>query len=89
MEKTSSDGSFCITIDKESLPEGESPLAIKQLKKVAREGIALAGGPAAILLQISDPKVGQGVADHSTFTTRAISRAQYTQTYIYVMIFSN
>ncbi|KAL4895621.1 hypothetical protein BDV59DRAFT_191568 [Aspergillus ambiguus] len=60
-----------------------------ELKKVAREGIALAGGPAAILLQIAHPKVGQGVADHSTFTTRAISRAQYTQMYIYVMIFGN
>jgi uncharacterized protein (DUF2236 family) len=62
------------------------------LKKIAREGIALAGGPAAILLQISHPKVGQGVADHSTFTTRAIksiSRAQYTQMYIYVMILGN
>lgn len=78
-----------LTAPFESLPEGESPLAIKQLKKVAREGIALAGGPAAILLQISHPKVGQGVADHSTFTTRAISRAQYTQMYIYVMILGN
>lgn len=61
-------------------------------KKIAREGIALAGGPAAILLQISHPKVGQGVADHSTFTTRAIksiSRAQYTQMYIYVIILGN
>ncbi|KAL5359058.1 hypothetical protein BJX96DRAFT_174015 [Aspergillus floccosus] len=89
MEKTSSDGSFSITIKKDSRPVGESPLAIKELKKVAREGIALAGGPAAILLQIAHPKVGQGVADHSTFTTRAISRAQYTQMYIYVMTFGN
>ncbi|KAL4957091.1 hypothetical protein BDW69DRAFT_201969 [Aspergillus filifer] len=60
---------------------------MKDLKKVAREGIALAGGPAAILLQIAHPSVGQGVADHSTFTKRAIARVQYTQMYIYVMIF--
>jgi uncharacterized protein (DUF2236 family) len=85
-----SEGSFTITIEKDDNPfNGVSPLAMKDLKKVAREGIALAGGPAAILLQIAHPLVGQGVADHSTFTKRAISRLQYTQMYIYVMIFGN
>ncbi|KAL4885417.1 hypothetical protein BJY04DRAFT_230959 [Aspergillus karnatakaensis] len=65
------------------------PTLCAYLKKVAREGIALAGGPAAILLQIAHPSVGQGVADHSTFTKRAIARVQYTQMYIYVMIFGD
>ncbi len=88
--ESSSSGSFTITIEKEDPNNpfaGVSPLAMKELKKVAREGIALAGGPAAILLQIAHPSVGQGVADHSTFTKRAIARVQYTQMYIYVMIF--
>ncbi|KAL4864851.1 hypothetical protein BDV12DRAFT_211347 [Aspergillus spectabilis] len=87
---THSDGSFTITIEKPIHNDpfaNISPLAMKDLKKVAREGIALAGGPAAILLQIAHPSVGQGVADHSTFTKRAIARVQYTQMYIYVMIF--
>ena len=90
MEKTSSppsDGSFAITIEKDSKALGDTEMAQKELKKIAREGVALAGGPAAILLQIAHPKVGQGVADHSTLRTRAISRAQYTQMYIYCMIF--
>ncbi|KAK2809862.1 hypothetical protein FQN50_003503 [Emmonsiellopsis sp. PD_5] len=82
--------SYAITIDKEKATgRGDFELAMKDLKKVAREGITMAGGPAAILLQIAHPAVGQGVADHSTFTSRAISRAQYTQMYIYTMIFGN
>ncbi|KAF9890811.1 hypothetical protein FE257_005382 [Aspergillus nanangensis] len=91
MSKTSSDGSgsYTIHIEKNLGLEGESPLAIHDLQMVAREGISLLGGPAAILLQIAHPKVGQGVADHSTFASRAISRAQYTQMYIYVMIFGS
>lgn len=92
MEKTESPSSFgssySIQVDNPKTI-GDSDLATAELKKVAREGITLAGGPAAILLQIAHPKVGQGVADHSTFTSRAISRAQYTQMYIYVMIFGN
>lgn len=82
-----SDTPYAITVEKDARALGRSELALRELKKVAREGITLAGGPAAILLQIAHPKVGQGVADHSTFTTRAISRAQYTQIYIYAMIF--
>lgn len=89
MESILSDASFCITTNKFSESVRESPLAAQELKKVAGESIALAGGLAAILLQIAHPKVGQGVADHSAFTTRIISRVQYTQMYIYVMVFGN
>ncbi|PGH18100.1 hypothetical protein AJ79_00728 [Helicocarpus griseus UAMH5409] len=94
MEKTLSthtEDSFVIAIDKEEKAANrvDFELAMKDLKKVAREGITMAGGPVAILLQIAHPAVGQGVADHSTFNSRAISRAQYTQMYIYTMIFGN
>ncbi|KAL1960768.1 hypothetical protein VTO42DRAFT_6598 [Malbranchea cinnamomea] len=82
-----SDAPYVITVEKDARALGQSELAQRELKKVAREGVVLAGGPAAILLQIAHPKVGQGVADHSTFTKRLISRAQYTQIYIYAMIF--
>ncbi|KDE78360.1 uncharacterized protein AO1008_04579 [Aspergillus oryzae 100-8] len=69
-----------------SMPE-ISDLAMLELQMVARESITFVGGPAAILLQIAHPLVGAGIADHSTFKTRAISRAEYTQMYIYCMIF--
>ncbi|CEL03864.1 hypothetical protein ASPCAL05003 [Aspergillus calidoustus] len=79
--------SITITIDDDAVPLGETDLAIHELQAVAKEGIALAAGAAAILLQIAHPMVGQGVADHSTFASRTISRTQYTQMYIFTMIF--
>ncbi|KAL2827264.1 hypothetical protein BJY01DRAFT_255764 [Aspergillus pseudoustus] len=79
--------SITITIDDDAVPLGETDLAIHELQSVAKEGIALAAGAAAILLQIAHPMVGQGVADHSTFASRTISRTQYTQMYIFTMIF--
>ncbi|KAL2803259.1 hypothetical protein BJX63DRAFT_440243 [Aspergillus granulosus] len=79
--------SITITIDDDAVPLGETDIAIHELQSVAKEGIALAAGAAAILLQIAHPMVGQGVADHSTFASRTISRTQYTQMYIFTMIF--
>lgn len=79
--------SISITIDDDAIPLGETDLAIHELQSVAKEGIALGAGAAAILLQIAHPMVGQGVADHSTFASRTISRTQYTQMYIFTMIF--
>ncbi|RDW68811.1 oxygenase MpaB family protein [Aspergillus mulundensis] len=79
--------SITIQLDNDATPLGETDLAISELQKVAKEGIALGAGAAAILLQIAHPLVGQGVADHSTFASRTISRTQYTQMYIFAMIF--
>ncbi|KAL4874413.1 hypothetical protein BJY04DRAFT_212082 [Aspergillus karnatakaensis] len=79
--------SIAIEIDDGDNPLGETDLAIHELQSVAKEGIALAAGASAILLQIAHPLVGQGVADHSTFASRTISRTQYTQMYIFTMIF--
>ncbi|KAL4733465.1 hypothetical protein BDV11DRAFT_175668 [Aspergillus similis] len=81
--------SVVISIDNDATPLGETDLAIHELQTVAKEGIALAAGLAAILLQIAHPLVGQGVADHSTFASRTISRTQYTQMYIFTMIFGS
>ncbi|KAL4794296.1 hypothetical protein BDV19DRAFT_390357 [Aspergillus venezuelensis] len=80
---------IAIRIDDDATPLGETDIAIHELQVVAKEGIALAAGAAAILLQIAHPLVGQGVADHSTFASRTISRTQYTQMYIFTMIFGS
>ncbi|KAK2756528.1 hypothetical protein FQN54_005421 [Arachnomyces sp. PD_36] len=70
-----------------TMSQENSELGLKLLQKVARENISYVGGAAAILLQIAHPLVGKGVSEHSQFATRTISRTQYTQMYIYAMIF--
>lgn len=53
------------------------------------EGILLAGAGRAILLQIADPAVGQGVAEHSTFTERPLDRLFGTLTYVYAIVYGS
>ena len=55
---------------------------------LAAEGILLAGGGRAILLQIANPKVGYGVAAHSAFSTRPTARLVNTVTYAYSTVFA-
>ena len=43
---------------------------VRGLADIGAEGILLAGAGRAILLQIADPRVGHGVADHSDFAQR-------------------
>jgi len=47
----------------------------------------LAGGARAILLQLANPAVGHGVADHSDFAERPLDRLHGTLTYLYVIQF--
>ncbi|KAH6685942.1 hypothetical protein F5X68DRAFT_232917 [Plectosphaerella plurivora] len=47
----------------------------------------MSGGPAAVLLQIANPKVGLAVSEHSSFTKRPVQRARRTLFYLYVMAF--
>ena len=54
---------------------------------VAAEGILLAGGGRAILLQIANPAVGAGVARHSNFANRPLDRFANTVTYAYATVF--
>lgn len=56
---------------------------------IAAEGILLAGGMCAILLQVAHPAVARGVARHSNFTWRAMDRLRATMTYVYCMAFGN
>ncbi|OAX83923.1 hypothetical protein ACJ72_01714 [Emergomyces africanus] len=59
----------------------------KELQKIVKEGVLLAGGAMAILLQVANPGVAQGVNEHSNFTLRVTDRLRATMTYIYTMAF--
>jgi uncharacterized protein (DUF2236 family) len=58
-----------------------------EMQKVVQEGILLSGGAAAILLQVANPGVGQGVNEHSNFAYRPADRLRTTMTYVYCMAF--
>ena len=53
----------------------------------AAEALLLAGGARAILLQLANPAVGRGVAEHSDFAYRPLVRLRGTLTYLYVVAF--
>lgn len=47
-------------------------------RDVLRRPVFLMGGMHALLLQIADPRVAAGVAEHSDFSTRVFPRLQHT-----------
>ncbi len=57
------------------------------IRRVAGEGLLLAGGGRATLLQVAHPSVGQGVADHSNFAERPLDRLRTTMIYVYGVLF--
>ena len=59
------------------------------MRDVSAEGALLAGGGAAILLQVADPTVAAGVAKHSDFVTRPLLRLRTTLTYVYAVVFGS
>jgi len=63
------------------------PAAVQTtMKDVACEAILLAGGARAILLQLANPAVAAGVAEHSDFANRPMDRLTGTLTYLYVTV---
>ena len=58
-----------------------------RIADVSAEAILLAGGARAILLQIANPEVGRGVAEHSDFANRPLDRLRGTLTYLYVTVY--
>jgi uncharacterized protein (DUF2236 family) len=66
----------------ECLQPGYNP---KNLQKILREGILLATGGTAILLQMAHPGVAQGVDEHSNFAYRPSDRLRTTMTFMYCM----
>jgi uncharacterized protein (DUF2236 family) len=57
------------------------------IRRVAGEGLLLAGGGRATLLQIAHPRVAQGVYDHSDFADRLLDRLRGTMSYVYGVLF--
>ncbi|GES56846.1 hypothetical protein ATEIFO6365_0001005200 [Aspergillus terreus] len=59
----------------------------EKVQKVVREGILLAAGAAAILLQVAMPGVAKGVDNHSSFAYRPLHRLRTTLTFVYCVAF--
>jgi uncharacterized protein (DUF2236 family) len=60
---------------------------LRHLQRVLKEGILLTTGGLAILLQMANPKVAQGVNENSNFASRPTDRFRRTMTYVYCMAF--
>jgi uncharacterized protein (DUF2236 family) len=60
---------------------------VATLRDISAEALLLAGGGAAILLQVADPAIAVGVAQHSDFASRPLDRLHGTLTYLYVSQF--
>lgn len=58
----------------------------RHLQKVLKEGILLATGGVAILLQMANPQIAQAVNENSNFANRPADRLR-TMTYMYCMLF--
>jgi uncharacterized protein (DUF2236 family) len=56
------------------------------VERFARNGVIIAGGACAILLQVADPVVGSAVARHSDFAHRPLDRLHNTLTFVYAVI---
>ncbi|TAL45601.1 MAG: DUF2236 domain-containing protein [Salinibacterium sp.] len=58
-----------------------------RIADVSADAVLLLGGARAILLQLANPAVGHGVAEHSDFANRPLDRLRATLTYLYVIVF--
>lgn len=54
---------------------------------LAAEAVLIAAGGRAILLQLAEPAIGHGVANHSDFTSRPLDRLHGTLTFAYAVAF--
>lgn len=59
----------------------------KYISLIVQEGIIIGAGAAAILLQLAEAGVGQGVNQHSNFTYRVTDRLRTTMTFVYCMVY--
>jgi uncharacterized protein (DUF2236 family) len=66
--------------------EGPTPLRIGD---IAAESVLIAAGGRAILLQLADPGVGRGVAEHSDFASRPLDRLARTLQYVYTIVYGS
>lgn len=61
----------------------------ESFRRHGAEGVLLLGGGAAILLQLADPRVARGVAEHSGFRERPLDRLLGTLDYVYAIGFGD
>jgi uncharacterized protein (DUF2236 family) len=57
----------------------------RDLREYAADGVLVLGGAAAILLQLADPVVARGVAEHSSFARDPLRRLRSTLSYVYAV----
>ncbi|KQQ95299.1 hypothetical protein ASF62_01800 [Leifsonia sp. Leaf325] len=63
------------------------PADATDLPRFAGDGVLVAGGARAILLQLAYPPVGRGVVDHSDFAGRPLDRLWATLAYAYAIVY--
>jgi uncharacterized protein (DUF2236 family) len=61
-------------------------MASDDVARYASDGVLIAGGARAILLQVADPAVASGVARHSDFANRPVARLRNTLTFAYAVV---
>ena len=64
-----------------------NPSDLSHMRRIAGEGVLLAGGARAILLQVAHSAVGRGVAEHSDFAARPLDRLGATMSFVYGVVF--
>lgn len=57
----------------------------RSFEEYAADGVLVLGGAAAILLQVGDPVVARGVAEHSDFAGNPMARLRNTLSYVYAV----
>jgi uncharacterized protein (DUF2236 family) len=57
----------------------------RDFEEYAADGVLVLGGAAAILLQLADPVVARGVAEHSSFASDPMRRLRNTLSYVYAV----
>jgi hypothetical protein len=77
-QKSSSKDSSSVEMDEKIGPYGlyNTPILppSAEMKAIVGDAMSMAGGVAAVLLQIAHPGVGAGVAANSSFTVRPVER---------------
>jgi uncharacterized protein (DUF2236 family) len=58
----------------------------REVARYASDGVLIVGGARAILLQVADPTVAAGVAEHSDFAHRPVQRLRNTLTFAYAVV---
>ncbi len=62
---------------------------VRGLADIGAEAVLLAGAGRAVLLQIADPAVGRGVAEHSDFAESPLERLAATMGYVYAVVYGS